>query len=212
MRIEYRMSPSARTWRIGPWKTSEIELQDLFKSWLAISVAFGIVLGGVNSLFSIAFLNTFILAALTVGVGFIFHEMGHKIVAQRYGCFAEFRAFNTMLVLAIAMSFFGFVFAAPGAVMIAGGNVNRARNGRISIAGALVNLVLAGIFIGIHFATGSTHDILRYGFLINTWLALFNMFPFGPLDGKKVLAWNKGAWLGVVAISIALIYTFGTTF
>ena len=86
MRIEFNTSAPSKTWHFGPWKTSDIELQDLFKAWLAISVAFGIVLGGVDNLFSFAFINDFLIAALTVGVGFIFHELGHKVVAQRYGC------------------------------------------------------------------------------------------------------------------------------
>ena len=210
MRIQFpqqypHQHPPYKTWKFGPWKTSELEIQDLFKSWLAISVAFGIVLGGTEKLFSSAFINEFLIAALTVGVGFIFHEMGHKIVAQRYGCFAEFRSFNTMLVLAIAMSFFGFVFAAPGAVMIAGGHVDRIRNGRISAAGPLVNIILAVIFLGIHYATGSTSILLQYGFMINTWLALFNMFPLGPLDGKKVLAWNKGIFAIIIIAALVLM-------
>ena len=95
--------------KIGNIATSKIELNDLFKAWLAISLAFAIVLGGFS--FSTKFIVTFVISALTVGIGFIIHEMGHKLVAQRYGCFAEFRAFNSMLWLAVIMSFFGFVFA-----------------------------------------------------------------------------------------------------
>ena len=34
---------------------------------------------------------------------------------------------------------------------------------------------------------------------INTWLALFNLIPFGPLDGAKILRWNKGIWLITIA-------------
>ena len=84
-----------KTYRLGPFKTSEIEIQDLFKAWLALSVAFGILIGG--NIFSIAFLYNFLLAAVTVGIGFLLHELGHKIVAQYYGCFAEFRSFHNNL-------------------------------------------------------------------------------------------------------------------
>lgn len=209
MRIQFpnpQQEANYKTWKFGKWKTSEIEIQDLFKAWLAISVAFGIVLGGVENLFTPAFLNDFFLAALTVGIAFIFHELGHKVVAQRYGCFAEFRAFNMMLVLAIAMSFLGFIFAAPGAVMIAGGHVDRVRNGRISIAGPLVNIILALIFLGIHVYTGNTGNLLRYGFLINAWLAVFNMLPFGPLDGKKILAWNRGIYGVTLIVAVGLMW------
>ena len=89
---------------------SEKEMHDLLKAWIAISVAFGIVLNGGFSISS-KFFYTFLISALTVGIGFLLHEMGHRTVARHYGCFAEFRSFDSMLILAIIMSFFGFVFA-----------------------------------------------------------------------------------------------------
>ena len=128
--------------RLGKISTSNIEMRDILKAWLAVSAAFGIVL---SSSFP-DFYQKFIIASLTVGIGFLLHELGHKLVAQRYGCFAEFRSFDNMLILAIAMSFFGFVFAAPGAVMISG-RVNERRNGLISAAGPLVNIALAIFFL-----------------------------------------------------------------
>src|SRR3989344_5461319 len=172
-------------------KFSKIEIRDLTKAWIAISVAFAIALAGgiiyVQPNFS--FLTSILLAALTVGVGFLLHELGHKVIAQRYGCFAEFRADNMMLIIAIITSFFGFLFAAPGAVMIAG-RVSTERNGKISIAGPLVNIVLALIFMtsGLVINEGFFGGLFSFGFFINTWLAIFNLVPLWILDGKKVLA------------------------
>jgi Zn-dependent protease len=40
--------------------------------------------------------------------------------------------------------------------------------------------------------------------LINFLLAGFNMIPFGPLDGKTVLDWSKGAYAVVALPSFAL--------
>ena len=77
--------------KLGNISTSETELKDILKAWVAISVAFGIVLS--SSIFSSDFYIKFIIASLTVGTGFLLHEMGHKITAQRYGCFAEFCSF-----------------------------------------------------------------------------------------------------------------------
>jgi Zn-dependent protease len=184
--------------KIGNISTSETEIRDIIKAWVAISIAFAIVLG--NSIFSPDFYAKFIIASLTVGIGFLFHEMGHKIVAQRYGCFAEFRSFDSMLLLAIAMSFFGFIFAAPGAVMISG-RVNKARNGRISAAGPIVNLILASAFLILFFLPlpNLFKVIAYYGFIINSWLALFNMLPFWLFDGYKILKWNKLAY-GIIVV------------
>ena len=191
--------------RIGNISTSEIEIKDLIKAWIAISIAFAILIGG--TIFSIKFYYSFIIASLTVGIGFLFHELGHKLVAQRYGCFAEFRAFNQMLILAILMSFFGFVLAAPGAVMISG-PVGRRRNGKISLAGPAVNLVLAILFLGFLLSNpaGIIKTIAFYGFLVNTWLALFNMIPFGNFDGAKILRWNKFVYGIFVFIVLVLMF------
>ena len=185
-------------------KFSKVEIRDLTKAWVVISIAFAIVLSG--GLLSFDFLMNVILAAITVGTGFLFHEMGHKIVAQRYGCFAEFRADNQMLFLAIIISFLGVIFAAPGAVMIAG-RVSKRRNGLISIAGPAVNIVFAVIFLALSFVVsgGFLGQIVAFGFVINSWLALFNLIPFWILDGKKVWNWSKLAWVVSILVSVAFV-------
>ena len=194
--------------KLGNISTSERELKDILKAWAAISFAFAVVLGG--SIFAPGFYATFIISSLTVGIGFLLHEMGHKIVAQRYGCFAEFRSFDKMLLLAVAMSFFGFVFAAPGAVMIAG-RISRERNGRISAAGPVVNLILALVFLAASFlpAANLFKMTAYYGFMINSWLALFNMIPFWMFDGYKVLKWSKLAYGVIVAVAALFLFAKG---
>jgi Zn-dependent protease len=186
-------------------KFSKIELRDLAKAWLIISIAFAIVLSREARYDFILILKNFILSAVTVGVGFLLHEMGHKIVAQRYGCFAEFRADNFMLLVAVLTSFLGVVFAAPGAVMIAG-HVGKERNGKISLAGPATNLVLAILFIGLAFifTEGFMARIISFGVLVNVWLGLFNLIPVWLLDGKKILKWNKLVYFITLGIGIFL--------
>ena len=195
--------------KIGSITTSEIEIKDLIKAWVAISIAFGIVIF-YSPAIETGIYTSFIISGLTVGIGFLLHELGHKLVAQKYGCFAEFRAFDTFLILAIAIAIFtrgSFVFAAPGAVIISG-PVGIRRNGKISVAGPLVNLVLALLFLSILLLppAGIMETIAIYGFLINSWLALFNMIPLGNLDGAKVLRWNKPIYALVVIISLGFMF------
>jgi len=160
--------------------------------------------------FQYGFLISFVIAAITVGTGFLFHELGHKIIAQRFGCFAEFRAYYQMLFFAVLISFAGFVFAAPGAVMISG-HPTKKQNGIISLSGPLVNLVFAYIFFILLsvFAIINPNPFLitlfSYGYLINIWLALFNLLPFGNFDGRKILHWNKTAY-GITIGFAALMF------
>ncbi|HLC56125.1 MAG TPA: hypothetical protein VJJ23_02705 [Candidatus Nanoarchaeia archaeon] len=187
---------------------SKQELKELLLAWIAISLAFTIVLYQAKLSENIieSYLLLFLLSLITVGVGFLLHELGHKFLAQKYKLFAEFRAFKGMLLLTLLISFLGFVFAAPGAVFIHG-NVDKKKNGKISLMGPAVNLVLAGIFLLISlFATGFFKDVGNFGVKINSWLALFNMIPFWNFDGKKVWDWNKFVWFAVVIMGIVLLF------
>jgi len=197
-------------------RTSNTELAHILISWLAISYAFAILLlwfklGRRPQTFELlnGIANPFVIALFTVGVSFIVHEMSHKLVAQRYGSWAEFRMSPFMLVLMLFLVYeFGFLFAAPGAVMIYGGNVGRKENGRISLAGPLSNLLLGLAFFPLLSETGILYEIGRYGVLINIALALFNMIPFSVFDGRKVWAWNKLVYLGMVIATLLLLVLF----
>jgi len=178
---------------------SREEIIDLVKSWLAVSAAFAIAMSGLASEILI---GLFVISAITVGLGFLLHELAHKFLAQKYGCFAEFRSNNFMLVLALALSFTGFVFAAPGGVVLKG-YVNPERYGRISAAGVAANLVLALLFLILFFTPFP--DIGYYGFYINSWLALFNLIPVGSFDGLKILNWNKKVYAIMIVIAFSLI-------
>ena len=139
-------------------------------------------------------------------IGFLFHELAHKFVAQKYGCVAEFRAFDQMLYLAVGLAVaIGFIFAAPGAVMIHG-QVTRKENGIISAAGPLTNFSLAMIFMGLMFYLPTWGFIFNIGFFINLWLGLFNLIPFGNFDGIKILHWNRYIWMGMVAFGVYFLF------
>ena len=200
---------------IGKIRTSRTEIVDILKAWMALSFAFTFiyagasVLGGdINKIFSLNFASIFVVSLFTAGFGFLLHELSHKFMAQHYGCAAEFRAWDQLLYLAVALAvFIGFIFAAPGAVMISG-MVTRKENGVISAAGPATNYLLAMIFLGLSFLLPAWTNVFATGFSINIWLGVFNLIPFGPLDGKKVFYWNKLVWSGMILFGVLFLFVF----
>ncbi len=186
--------------------TSSIELHEITLAWFVLSLAFAILFTN-QFVFSFAFISAFIFASATIGVSFLLHELAHKVVAQRYGCFAEFRAFREMLLISVLFSFTGFVFAAPGAVIISG-YVNRIANGKIASAGPLVNLVLALFFlvVGLLSGKGILQPLFHYGTYINALLVIFNLLPFGLFDGAKVFVWDRRMWGTMMFGGVLLLF------
>ncbi len=192
------------------------ERKDLGIAWLALALAFTLALVGGFSATGVH-LGTaalfFLLSLITVGVGFVLHELAHKFTAMRYGYWAEFQKDNQMLLVAVAIAaLVGVVFAAPGATMIYGPSLSKRENGVISVAGPVTNLLLA-IPFGLLVIGGTMFDLGWFvilvgavGVKINAMLAAFNMLPIGPLDGKKVLAWNPAIFVAVIAISFVLLF------
>src|SRR4030042_5799 len=126
----------------------------------------GMAMGALTLVFVIVWLNPLFgpirLDAGTIGIvvassfiavltGFLMHEIAHKVVAVRYGLWAEFRADRRGLLFAFVTAIFGFVIAAPGAVMIAG-PVSLRQNGRVSAAGPPTNMAFCGSFPALLFA------------------------------------------------------------
>lgn len=195
-------------------RISGIEVQHLAIAWIAISFAFAFVLSDSARAhpFSGTAVHFYLVSLFTVGIGFILHELAHKVVAQRYGLWAEFRMSPQFLMLAVGMAYLiGFLFAAPGAVYISGSYITNEQNGRIAAAGPLMNVLLAVIFIFIAMQNGFVEGFGAYGALaivlgvkINLWLAGFNMLPFSVLDGKKVLTWSKPAFAGIFLLIISM--------
>ncbi|MFC7199787.1 metalloprotease [Halospeciosus flavus] len=181
------------------------EIRDLLIAWLALGLAFTFFYSRVSAtgfsdfLTSPGFVYAFVLSLVTAGVGFLLHELAHKVVAVKFGQLAEFRADFGMLFLAVAGGLAGFLFAAPGAVHHRG-RITKRENGLIAVAGPVTNLALAALFlVPALVAGGLVGQVGWRGVSINLLLAGFNMIPFGPLDGRTVLDWSK-LWYAVVAI------------
>jgi Zn-dependent protease len=194
-----------------------IELQEIVVSVVAIAFAFTVFRSrdGLSGVWTPDFWVFLVMALLTVGLGFVLHELAHRYVARSYGAYAVYRAWPAGLALMLGLAVIGGVlFAAPGAVYIYSRNITRKENGIISVAGPATNLALGVAFGFAYFLVRGSPDpvfqlvgmAFSIGFKINVFLALFNMIPIFPLDGGKVFAWNKIVWGSVVASCIVLLF------
>jgi Zn-dependent protease len=205
-------------------RISSAELTDLFLSLAALVIAFSILgerrLPGAEAI---------LITTLGVSTGFLLHELAHKFVAMHFGYWAEYRANRMGLILVIAMAFVGFIFAAPGAVMISRSSApqnfylqdpfgqeelmrqEKKEELLISLAGPLTNIILAFVFFLMLVSGFAAVDSIwlqasSFALFINLTLAAFNLLPFGPLDGKKIYDSNRMVWalVGVPTILAAL--------
>lgn len=186
------------------------EIRDILKAYVAITVAFSILMLGGFRIFSASgtqLVVTFFISTVTVGIGFVFHELAHKFMAQRYGCHAVFKSFDKLLIFAIATSFFGFIFAVPGAVFISGAGTYE-KGGKIAAAGPVVNILFALLFIGLRvlFPFKALEPLLLNGAWINAFFAFFNMIPFGNFDGLKVLRWDRKVFYTLFGVSFVVFF------
>lgn len=186
---------------------------ELLKAWAGTSVAFAIAFAG-GQVFRVEFLTFLLIAGVTGGVGFVVHELAHRVVARQYGAQAFFKSNDGMLLISILVAFSGWFLAAPGAVWHRGGRLTPRRSGLIALAGPVSNFGLAVLFALalLVFQSGAV-PVDRFwvllclvGYNINAWLGLFNLIPIAPFDGEKIWRWNK-AVLGVTAaIGVVMVF------
>jgi Zn-dependent protease len=195
----------------GKIRFSRVEIKHILIAVAALTLAFTLVLNqdlatSLKWSYSATIPLTLGVSAFVVLAGFLFHELGHKFVAQRYGAWAEFRMYPLGLVLAVMMSFFGFLFAAPGAVYIAG-RVTKKQNGLISLAGPIVNLSIGVVFLAawLIFPLGAVGTVLNLIAVMSLFLAGFNLIPIPPLDGYKIAIWSILVYVAMVAAAGACL-------
>lgn len=198
-----------------PGKFSKIEVFHLLISMGVLTVAFSLsftgnnIYSGLSDGFNVSVLPYgLIMSFVGIFTAFFVHEISHKVMAQRYGLWAEFRMFPNGLRLALVLGIFTpLVIAAPGAVMFRG-KTRTFETGRIAVAGPLANIMIAGLSLVLYrvfFEFGFIGAIIGFICLVNVLLSTFNLLPYGPLDGLKILRWNGIVW-SIMLVSSIIIF------
>ena len=187
------------------------EFSQIVVAWLVLAFCFS-----VGALFTHDFPLTFIVALVTIGAGFVLHELSHRFIAKRFGYSAEFRIWLWGIILALMFSLASggrFIFAAPGAVYITPmiktfslEHSIRRDSGLISLSGPLANIIIAILFLYLTGLGGILNVIGTFGYRINLWLAAFNLLPFGPLDGQKVFSWKPVVWVVITIPTWIMVF------
>jgi len=153
--------------------------------------------------------------AIVMTSSFLVHELAHKVIAQKKGLWAEFRLTTWGAILTFASIFLPFRMIAPGAMMIGGSIPSGEDILKISLAGPITNIIFSSALLGLAFTLmPSTFAIMLFlAAYINAFMAVFNLIPFGILDGYKIFSFNKKIWALAFTASAALtILTYLQTF
>jgi len=202
------------------------ELSELGIGWLIISFIILYLSGVINILINEGRIpNSLILYLFIIGISFFTHELTHKFTAIRFGAKAYFRLSKEGLFITLLSLLIGIPILAVGAVFWWGeASASTGIRGRVSSAGPISNIVLAGLFLVIQGLGGllggselllflleptSSIGLLFYfigsrGVYLNVFLGIFNLLPIGVLDGAKVLAWDGRIWLALIGSLLAL--------
>ncbi len=168
---------------------------------------YGNILGGFTPQWTWEVMAIF---AVIMTASFLAHEIGHKIMGQKNGLWAEFRLTTWGSVLTLISVFLPFKMISPGAMMLAGQPTGD-EIVKISIAGPAINLIFSTTLLGFALALPSSLfvSMLFFAAYINAFMAVFNLIPFGILDGYKIFSFNKKLWaIAFVPSVILAIFTY----
>jgi Zn-dependent protease len=194
-------------------KISAVERNSVFLGFSAIEIL-AAVTGAV--IFGVSFMvakgswldpTTFSIFFIVSGFGIAIHEMAHRFVASRNKGISEFKFWELgTVIMLVTGALFGLVFAKPYRTVISNAATLEKRSlGIIMLAGPVISVVLALLFLTLIPLGGIYSDIGTAGFSVNLLSAVYAMMPFNPMDGEKIYSWSHARW-AVVFVPLFLFY------
>ncbi|MCL4328566.1 MAG: metalloprotease [Candidatus Thermoplasmatota archaeon] len=184
---------------------SRDEVKDIAVAFAVLAAALTILFYGLITRSGLSLEYALSLAVVVALTAFLGHELMHRHLARYFGGYSRFKLWPTGALLALVTSFFGLIFAAPGAVYFSGVFEND-RVGKVALAGPVWNISVGTtlFIISVYFVGGLPGYFLYYVGALNLWFGLFNMIPIWMLDGLKVWKWNKEVYLVVMAFAVVM--------
>lgn len=144
-----------------------------------------------------------LLALLVALTAYLPHELAHKLAAQRYGYAARYvlSRWGLLLTLLSALPFAPLRFIVPGYVLVSGYGFGKREDGVISAVGPAINLAVAALALSAAPVSRIAGELVY----ANAFIAVLNLLPLGPLDGRKVASWKPLLWLFMFLAAVALL-------
>lgn len=161
-------------------------------------------------------ISTFILSFFLISVSLMIKLTAHKLTAKKYDCTAVYKFDYNLFLIALLIGLISnsaLIFAVMGSITVASayisrlghkfGNVTLREKGLINLSGPMMNIILALISIILHPVNPVIfQELLR----LNVFMSMFSLIPLPPLDGSKVIWWNRLVWLICFAITLFLFF------
>lgn len=164
-----------------------------FKHIIVAFVLFGIFMAWAESPAS-SFLENLPAYLIGAGLVLIVHELMHNFTSHRFGIESEFRIAPVGIIsVAITSVLFGNVFAIPGRTIIYG-NPTQEQRGKIALSGPIVSIIMVLLFGLFASSGGFLGSVGLAGFNVAFIMAVYEMLPIAPMDGKEVKSWNRWVW------------------
>jgi Zn-dependent protease len=160
---------------------------------IASFVLFGIFMAWAVSPASLFLQN---LPAYLIGAGLVLivHEIMHNFTSHRFGIESEFRiSLLGTISVAITSVLFGNVFAVPGRTILYGESTQDQR-GKIALSGPVLSFIMVVLFWLLADYGGFVGSVGLAGFNVAFIMAVFEMLPIAPMEGKEVRKWKRWAW------------------
>jgi Zn-dependent protease len=136
------------------------------------------------------------LPAYLIGAGLVLivHEFVHNFTSHRFGVESEFRTSAVgMIAVAITSVLFGNVFAVPGRTIVYG-DPTQDQRGKIALSGPVLSFSMVLLFWLLADYGGFVGSIGLAGFNVAFIMAVYEMLPITPMDGKEVKNWKRWVW------------------